>query len=142
MFDAIITEAIKLFKFILQELQADEHFYNKKSRLTHIKDSVHYPAGANSFARFEKTGVIPHESALRLKKLFPRAAVCLDPEFIDLYDGKTNISSRLLQSKLMIKETGAEEERFNNQNRLCTYVVQMPSNWNMYIVITLHTFKN
>lgn len=142
MFDAIITEAINSFKLTLRDLHKGERLIGEKSRQSQPRDSVHRPFGTKIYTRFGKGGVILNECAMRLKTLFPENAVRLQSKCLDLFKNNMNLSSGPLQSGITIKRTGTKEERFKNQNRICTYVLRMPASGKIYIVVTMHIFKS
>lgn len=73
--------------------------------------------------------------------LFLRTAVRIQSECLDLFQTKTDIPPDLVQSKLTMRDGGTEEERFNSQDRRCSYVLQIPSSEKMYLAITLHILK-
>lgn len=140
-FDAIITETVDLFQCILQDLRDRERFTGENCQQARVRDFVHHLGGTESYARFGKGGAIPHESAVRLKTLFPKTAVLLRTECLNLFKNNIILPSGFWQREQTIKDTGTEEERFNNRKRMSTYVVRLTANGKIYFVITSHDFK-
>lgn len=108
---------------------------------TQIGDTLHHQGRARSYARSRKGGAVPHESAMALEALILKAAFRLLSECLYLFQTETSFPPDVMQSKLTLRDGGTEEKRFNNQNRLCIYVVRMLSDEKIYIATTSYILK-
>lgn len=90
--------------------------------------------------RYGKVGVTPYESAVCLKVLFLKFIVQLHEKCLFFFETGTNLSIDLIRTEVSVKRNGLEEKKDNIQNRVCTFVARMPSNWEMYITVTSHIF--
>lgn len=126
-FVSIITEEIESLNFLLQNLKENEHYNGEKDH--NVRHStIHDRSESKILRSFRKEEAIPHESAMRLEALFPKGAAHLHCECYDFLKPKTNLSPDLLHVKISVKKVRSKEERFDRKNRICTYVVRMPSN--------------
>lgn len=72
-FEAVVTDAVASFKFIIGKLKDGKSYINEK--VFEVGQDVHHRSGRYSkpFFRFGKGGVISHESTTRRKSLFLKA---------------------------------------------------------------------
>lgn len=113
-FDAVITEVVDSFQGILRDNDDDERYVGEKVHGKYLKLQDRASKSQKKYVRFVKGSDIPHESAICLKALVPKATINLHNSCFELFKSNVELSSNQLQAELSVKNVGSEEEKLDN----------------------------
>lgn len=112
---------------MLQELKQNKRYNSKLEQ--NLGQKTKHEAGLKTFyTRSEIGGVLPHESTVHPRTLPSSIAIRFREPCSNLLKSRPHLSKDLLRPELYAKDAWFEDKRYDNQNRIGTRVLRIPSN--------------